>query len=107
MCWDGAAVTVTVSGELDITNAAGLTERLLKVTAAHPGRLVLDLDGLVFVDVVGVRAFDCALRGLDDGCPVILHAARPSARTIFHSTGFMEDGTSGAGRPQQGSQCAD
>ncbi|MBO0817939.1 MAG: STAS domain-containing protein, partial [Actinobacteria bacterium] len=47
--WDGVVATVTVTGELDITTATGLTRRLLAVAARHPERLVLDLSGLAFV----------------------------------------------------------
>lgn len=92
VCWDGVIATVTVSGELDFTNAAGLTGRLLEVTTAHPERLVLDLSDLLFVDVGGARAIDRALRELDDGCPVILRGPHPSARKVFHASGFMQDG---------------
>ena len=56
--WHGVVATVTVTGELDLTTAAGLTGRLLAVAAEHPERLVLDLSGLVFVDVAGARALD-------------------------------------------------
>lgn len=53
---------------------------------------MLDLRDLLFVDVGGARAIDRALLALDDGCPVILRAPRPSARKVFHATGFMKDG---------------
>jgi anti-anti-sigma factor len=77
---DGVVATVTVTGELDITTAPSLTRRLLEVGAAHPDRLVLDLSGLVFVDVAGARALDEAHTLLQAECPVILRTPRPSAR---------------------------
>jgi anti-anti-sigma factor len=88
--WDGAAATATVSGELDITNAPALYQRLMKVAETHPERLVLDLDGLVFVDVAGARALDCARQALAAVCPVILRSARPSTQEVFRLTGLME-----------------
>jgi anti-anti-sigma factor len=88
--WNGVIATATVSGELDITNAPALYQRLMKVAATRPERLVLDLGGLVFVDVAGARALDCARQALEVGCPVILRGARPSAREVFRLTGLME-----------------
>lgn len=79
-CWDGAIATVTVHGELDIATAAELTKRLNEVAAAHPERLVLDLDGLVFVDVAGARALESLHKALNRECTVILRRPRPSVR---------------------------
>ena len=87
---DGVVATVTVTGELDITTAPSLTRRLLEVGAAHPDKLVLDLSGLVFVDVAGARALDEAHTLLQAECPVILRTPRPSARKLLGLTGLME-----------------
>lgn len=87
--WDKAAAAVVLTGELDITGAPGLAERLMKVAEAHPERLVLDLGGLVFVDVAGGRALDCAYKALEAECPVIVRWPRPSARKVFLLGGFM------------------
>jgi anti-anti-sigma factor len=80
---NGVIATVTVTGELDITTAAGLKTRLLAVADGHPDRVVLDLGGLVFVDVAGARALDEAYHLLEVKCPVILRRPRPSARKVF------------------------
>jgi anti-anti-sigma factor len=88
---DGVVATVTAAGELDITTAAVLTERLLAVAAWHPDRLVLDLSGLVFVDVAGARALDDVHTLLQTVCPVIVRQPRPAARKVFGITGLMED----------------
>ena len=95
--WDGVVATVTVAGELDMTTAPCLAERLAKVAAAHPERLVLDLASLVFVDVAGARALDRAHQALTAECPVILRRPRPSARKVFRLTGLMEDVNAGRG----------
>ena len=87
---DGVVATVTVTGELDITTATFLTRRLLEVGAVHPDRLVLDLSGLVFVDVAGARALDEAHTLLQAERPVILRAPRPSARKFPGLAGRME-----------------
>jgi anti-anti-sigma factor len=89
--WDGAAATVTVTGDLDITTAAALTRRLLSVAAGHPLRLVLDLRGLAFVDVAGARELDDVHTLLQTVCPVILRQPRPPAGKVFGITGLMEN----------------
>jgi anti-anti-sigma regulatory factor len=60
--------TVTLTGELDDTSAAGVVERPMKAAEAHPERLVLDLGGLEFVDVAGGRALDRAYWAVEAGC---------------------------------------
>jgi anti-anti-sigma factor len=91
VAWDGAAATVTVTGELDAATASGLAGRLMSVAAARPERLVLDLGRLVFADVAGVRALDGAHRALQAWCPVILRRPWPSARRSFSLTGHREN----------------
>jgi anti-anti-sigma factor len=80
---------VTLAGGLDITSAAGMTERLMKVAQAHPERLVLDLGGLEFVDVAGGRALDRGYKVLEAECPVIVRRPRPAARRVFRLAGFV------------------
>jgi anti-anti-sigma factor len=89
--WDGVVVTVTMTGELDIATATTLSMSVRKVVAAHPQRLILDLSGLVFIDVAGARALDETYKVLDAECPVIVRQPRPSARKIFQLTGLMEN----------------
>ena len=96
--WDGVAATVTVAGELDITAATSMSRRLLAIGAAHPQRLVLDLRGLVFVDVAGARALDEAYKALTGECPVLVRQPPPSARKIFELTGLMDIPPSGNAR---------
>jgi anti-anti-sigma factor len=88
--WDGAVAAVTISGELDITSAPCLKERLLEVAAARPERLVLDMSGLVFLDTAA-RALDTVHRALEAGCPVTIRDPRPAARRVFRVAGLMED----------------
>lgn len=87
---DGVVVTVIVAGELDITTATVLSQRLLEIGAARPERLVLDLSGLVFVDVAGARALDETYTLLQTECPVIMRRPRSPARKIFGLTGLMD-----------------
>jgi anti-anti-sigma factor len=84
--WNGMVATVTVTGDLDIATATPLTERLRAVAARRPEWLVLDLSGLVFVDVTSARALYDAYALLQTACPVILREPRPSPSKIFGLT---------------------
>lgn len=87
--WDGVITVVTLTGPLDVTSAPGMTERLTKVVEAHPERLVLDLGGLVSVDVAGGRALDRTHRSLEAECPVIVRWPRPTGRAAIRLGGFV------------------
>lgn len=43
--WDGAAAAVTLTGELGITSAPGITERLMKIAKGPPGHTLLTYQG--------------------------------------------------------------
>jgi anti-sigma B factor antagonist len=45
---------VTISGELDSSNAASLEAAIAPIAAEHPERLVFDLSGLRFMDSAGI-----------------------------------------------------
>ncbi len=90
--WDGVVATVTVHGELDIATAPRLTEQLLTVAAAHPERLVLDLDGLVLLDSAGARALAAAHKALQAECPVILRSPTPGPQHAESAAYQHEDG---------------
>jgi anti-anti-sigma factor len=94
VCWDGAVATVFLSGELDSISAPALADDLIKITADHPERVVLDLDDAVFVDVAGARAFDRAVEAFD--CPVVVRGLRPSARKVSWASGFSRSCRSAA-----------
>jgi anti-anti-sigma factor len=96
--WDGVTATVTVRGELDTTTADVLTTCLLAVGAEHPDGLVLDLGGLVFTDVAGVRAVYEAYRLLEAGCPVTLRRPWISTRNVLGLVGLVKEGQ----LPQEG-----
>ncbi|MBO0708811.1 MAG: STAS domain-containing protein [Candidatus Dormibacteraeota bacterium] len=58
---EGHAV-VELRGELDISSAASLRERLLDILADHAHSLVLDLSRLVFIDSTGLSVLVAAER---------------------------------------------
>jgi anti-anti-sigma factor len=87
----GVVVTVIVAGEVDITTASALSRSLLIIGAARPERLILDLNGLVFVDAAGARALDEAYTLLQTVCPVLVRQPRPAARKVIGIAGLMDD----------------
>lgn len=48
------APVISVSGELDISNADSLKAAVSSVTAQRPDRLIFDLSGLRFMDSAGI-----------------------------------------------------
>ncbi|MDQ6605159.1 MAG: STAS domain-containing protein [Actinomycetota bacterium] len=51
---DSQGVVLFLSGELDLATAPGLDRELRAAGEAHPGRLLVDLRGLQFIDSVGL-----------------------------------------------------
>jgi len=51
---DGEQVLVSLGGELDISNVAGLDRRLEEALSGRPASLVFDLSGLRFLDSSGI-----------------------------------------------------
>ena len=79
---------VTVAGEIDITTATRLRERLLELTAS--GRpLVADLDQVRFIDSAGLSALvGAANRAAAHGGSLHVICSRPTIRQLFRLTGL-------------------
>ncbi|MDY7086613.1 MAG: STAS domain-containing protein [Actinomycetota bacterium] len=75
-----AAVSVSVSGELDVGNQAWLRGWIVDtVDRWRPAGLNLDLGGLHFIDVAGVRAlFEMHADARARGCLLDVVAAHPA-----------------------------
>ncbi len=77
----GTAVTVVVSGELDIATRLDFELYLENILSAAPGQLIVDLSRLSFVDAGGLRALvSLRSRAECQQTPVLL--AGVSARTL-------------------------
>jgi anti-anti-sigma factor len=64
----GRGPSLSLHGEVDVTQADDLLRALVDVARETPGEVVLDLSGLRFLDVAGARALARAtrlLRGAD------------------------------------------
>lgn len=70
---DPDVVRVEIVGELDFSNAPALRRSLRALERRRPRVLVLDLSGLQFMDVAGVRTMlDAARRAGRDGRRVVV-----------------------------------
>ena len=81
---DGEAdiVQVRLAGELDLTNAGELEERLVEI-ASPDARLVIDLNRVVFVDSAALHVLFSVARRYEKGKLVlVLETTAPIARAI-------------------------
>jgi anti-anti-sigma factor len=80
---DPSLVHVDVSGELDLTNAHEVEERLEAITAANGARLVLDLNRVVFIDSAALHVlFRTARRLGKERFALVLEPTAAVARTL-------------------------
>jgi anti-anti-sigma factor len=80
----GAAI-VTVSGELDISNAGSLEATVVSITAKRPAQLIFDLSGLRFMDSAGIAVLLGAAARVD---AVHLRDPSPIVRRVVEVTGL-------------------
>jgi anti-anti-sigma factor len=80
----GRGPSLSLHGEVDVTQADGLSRALVDVACGTPGEVVLDLSDLRFLDVAGARALARAtqvLRGADVHLRLV-RAPRVAARCL-------------------------
>jgi anti-anti-sigma factor len=82
----GVAI-VTVSGELDISNAGTLEHAVASITAEHPERLIFDLSGLRFMDSAGIAVL---LDAAGKVKAVHLRDPSPAVRRVVELTGLSD-----------------
>ena len=75
---------ITLSGEVDITNAAELNELITSQLAEATQQLTIDVAGLDFADTAAIRVLLIAARRLRQrgGGLVLLHPQRALARVL-------------------------
>jgi anti-anti-sigma factor len=76
---------ITVSGELDSSNAASLEAAIASITANRPERLIFDLSGLRFMDSAGISALIGAAAKVET---VRLRAPSQPVRRVIELTGL-------------------
>jgi anti-anti-sigma factor len=80
-------VRMSVVGELDFSNSPELRRKLLRAERRTPNVLVLDLAGLSFMDVSGLRTIlDAARRAAREGRRLVVANPIPAVVRLFELT---------------------
>ncbi|HEY8478656.1 MAG TPA: STAS domain-containing protein [Spirillospora sp.] len=78
-----------IAGEIDVSNARDVTRAVTAVHDRAPGDVHVDLDGVVFMDVAGMRAFALAARDLHArGHMLVLHRVSSHIDRLFGLIGW-------------------
>jgi anti-anti-sigma factor len=75
-------------GGIDTTMAGILRECLDQVVRRNPGRLIINLAAVGFLDSSAVHAFVDARHALPRNWPVVLRSPQRQARLVFKLTGL-------------------
>jgi anti-sigma B factor antagonist len=85
---EGATVVVTVKGELDIASAPAIREALLRLVQDETPDLVLDVNGVTFVDSSGLAVLLMASRRWGDaGKRIVLRNPSRALLRVVDLTG--------------------
>ncbi len=84
---DGQALTVTISGELDITNVDALEDAVRSALERHPGRLIIELSGLRFADSSAIALW---VRWSTSVPEIELRDVSPILRRVIGSMGLAD-----------------
>ena len=79
------AQVVTLSGELDSSNAATLQERVASIPPRPPQRLIFDLTGLRFMDSAGIAVL---IGAAAKASSMSLRNPSPIIRRVLEATGL-------------------
>ena len=87
--WSGTELVLRVSGELDLCSAPQLRRALDEAAQRMPSAVILDLEGVSFMDAAGIRAI---LRGTEIfGRRFMLRRSPPYVRRLFTITGLEQE----------------
>lgn len=86
--FSGAAVTVIISGELDICTEPTLQRTLTEVLGQRPERLVLDLAQVAFIDCASARLLATASRALPGARKAVIRRPSRAVRRVLDLTGM-------------------
>jgi|HubBroStandDraft_1064217.scaffolds.fasta_scaffold1065071_1 anti-sigma B factor antagonist len=81
------AQKITLSGELDISNADAFRSKVEEVVAANPPRLIFDLTELTFMDSSGIAVMVYAANNIDS---IELQNPSEIIRRVVEATGLTE-----------------
>jgi anti-anti-sigma factor len=83
--WQGEIPVAAVSGEIDASNAADVSERLRSLLTNHVEVMVVDLSSVTYLDSAGINllfALGEQLRGRQQKLAVVVSGGSPIARMI-------------------------
>jgi anti-sigma B factor antagonist len=86
--WEDRIAIAAVNGEIDVSTAGALSERLDWLAGKNPQRLVIDLAGVSFMDSSGLNALVLIRNALLPDCTVVIRSPRPRIRHLFTITGL-------------------
>ena len=82
---------LSASGELDMTNAAELTESLQAMADSSAKVVVADLSGVTFIDSTGLNALIVGRKRLEErGGELRLVMTHPHVLKVFEITGLLD-----------------
>jgi anti-anti-sigma factor len=84
---DGHDLTVTINGELDITNVDALESAVGSALQHHPGRLIVELRGLRFADSSAIALW---VRWSTAVHEIELRDVSPILRRVIDSMGLAD-----------------
>jgi len=76
------------SGEIDITNSSAVPQSL-SMAFVRDGNVHLDVSGLIFCDISGIRSFVDAAEAMDGG-HLLLHGLPPLLQKVMKVTGWSD-----------------
>jgi anti-sigma B factor antagonist len=87
---DGKQPLVRITGEIDVTTAPLVRSQLANLVDSGAQRILLDLDGVHFIDSTGLGVLVGTLRRLQEerGGRVRVEAVQDRVRRIFEITGL-------------------
>jgi anti-anti-sigma factor len=88
---DDRGVVIQLAGELDLESAPELDRRLRELAGEIPGRLLIDLSGLEFMDSSGLAVMVRAQRSArENGRHLALRPGPTQVQRLFELTGMLE-----------------
>jgi anti-sigma B factor antagonist len=83
------AVVLVVLGEIDIATAPTLEERLTEAEARDAANVIVDLDGVTFMDSTGLHVLVTHALSRDNGNRLRLTQGSPQVQRLFAVSGML------------------
>jgi anti-sigma B factor antagonist len=88
---DALGVVVALQGELDLATSRELDLRLREIESTNPGRLLIDLSGLEFMDSTGLAVMIRAQQSAQaNGHRLAFRPGPPQVQRLFELTGMLD-----------------